>query len=201
MTTAAQQSILRYAHVVGDDRMFAPHVMVQLRGKGVRIVADLAALSDEAALDALIVDLTMITVDVPFRSVTDDQFRASLDGGLYVFVDAVQAVVRRMTAGGSIVIIVPKAYLGAWGGVHVAASAAACVAMARSMAIELAPRGIRVNCVATGRPGDAWDTAQARADVAATVAWLAVGDSGQITGETILADRGASLQMAQAIRR
>lgn len=190
-----------FALIVGRDRPFAHDVAVRLRADGATVVDAVAALPDGAALDMLVADLSRAAEPVRFRSVGEDDLRRLLDDQLYTFVEAVQASAPRMMRGGGIVAIVSNAYLGSWGGVHVAASAAACVAMARSMAIELAPRGIRVNCVATGSPGEAWDTPAARADIAATAAWLAGPQSGQVTGETILADRGASLRMAQAARR
>lgn len=201
MTYGSTSKGTRHAIVAGADRVFGSEVATRLRADRIIVTEDPASFPTEAVLDMLVVDLTMPSSDLPFRAVTEDDLRAVLDGQLYALVAAVQAAVPRMSAGGGIVLIVPRTYLGSWGGVHGAAAAAACVAMGRSMAIELAPRGIRVNSVATGRLGDTWEVPRARADIAATVAWLAGGDSGQVTGETILVDRGASLQMVQAVRR
>ena len=68
-------------------------------------------------------------------------------------------------------------------------------------ALELARQGIRVNTLAPDYVGEAWDSATARQDLAATVAWLGSPASGLMSGETILLNQGRSLQMALAARR
>lgn len=190
-----------HALVIGAARAFGAEIVGRLQADGLAVADDMMAVPADAPLTVLIINLTISPGDIRFGAVTESDFRAVLDSQLYTLVEAVQAAVPRLAAGSAIVLIVPKSYLGGWGGVHVAATAAACIAMARSMALELAPLGIRVNSVATGRPGESWDRAAARADIAATAAWLAGPGSGQVTGETILVDRGASLHMAQATRR
>lgn len=201
MTARPSTPTIRHALVIGADRAFGTDVVERLLTNGFAVITNLAALPDATPLDTLIVNLCGTTQETPFRSVTDEQFRSLLDDRLYLFVDSVQAAIPRMVEGGTIVQIAPKSFLGAWGGVHVAATAAACIAIARSMAIEFRPLDIRVNTVAVGYPDEQARDARERESIAATVAWLAGTDSDQVSGETILADRGASLQMAQAARR
>lgn len=125
-----------------------------------------------------------------------------------------QAVARRWIAQqrpGNIVNIVASVTRGLPGMAHSAAARAGVVAMSKTVAVEWAPYGIRINCVAPGccestgfnnytregaatfaesnplrRTGDEWDIAEA-------VVYLA-GPSGKfITGETLAVDGGQQL--------
>lgn len=185
------------ALVLGAERPFGAQIVERLRGAGF----DLAADGHEGPIDVLIVNVPVRPRDIRFRDVTDDDFRAALDDQLYQVVAAGQAAVARMTAGGSIVHVASRAHLGAWGGVQDMAAGAALVAMGRSMALELDARGIRVNTLEADFAGDAWETPEAQAEIAAAVAWLAGPDSAGLSGETILVNRGRSLRMAQAAKR
>ena len=92
------------------------------------------------------------------------------------------------------------------------ASKGAINSMVRSLALDLAPLGIRVNCCAPGYIyTERWDTldpekaARRRlncplrkeatgADIANVVAFLASGDSANMTGEIVTCDAGCSCQ-------
>ncbi len=93
------------------------------------------------------------------------------------------------------------------------ASKSALIGVARSLARELGPQGITVNCVApgltrtpaaeAGTPAQAFAEVRARqaiprdlvpADVAAAVAFLASDAAGAITGQTLNADGGLVLR-------
>jgi NAD(P)-dependent dehydrogenase (short-subunit alcohol dehydrogenase family) len=117
--------------------------------------------------------------------------------------------------GGSIVSILANyIWTGSPGTIHSGAAKAGVMSMTRTLAVEWAPHGIRVNAVAPGpieSPGAArqlWSTPEAvdritnivplrrwgtPAEVADAVAFLAAPQSGFITGEILTVDGGARL--------
>jgi len=137
------------------------------------------------------------------------------DGALMwrTHVDAAVRLVERllpaMPDGGRIVLIGSRVAGGAAGRAQYAASKAALVGLARSWAIELAPRGITVNVVAPGATDTAMLSDPARAgvtpklppigrfvrpeEVAALTAFLLSDMAASITGQQITICGGASL--------
>ena len=119
------------------------------------------------------------------------------------------ALVPRMPDGGRIVLIGSRTASGAAGRSQYAASKAALVAMARSWALELAPRGITANVVAPAATETPMLRDPARSDtpprlppigrfvrpeeVAATTAFLLGPEAGAITGQQIVICGGSSL--------
>lgn len=120
-----------------------------------------------------------------------------------------QALLPRMPAGGRIVLVGSRTAAGSPGRSQYAATKAALVAMARSWAAELAPRGITVNVVAPAATETPMLADPARAgvppklppigryirpdEVAGTVAFLLSADAGAITGQQIVVCGGSSL--------
>jgi len=88
----------------------------------------------------------------PLRLTSDDQYRAAMMAADSAFAILRAAAPRGVMAdGGSIVLMSSvAAHRGTPGMAAYSAGKAAIEAMARCAAIELAPRGIRVNCVAAG---------------------------------------------------
>lgn len=119
------------------------------------------------------------------------------------------AVAPGMAAGGRIVLLGSRVAAGAAGRSQYAATKAALVGLARSWAIELAPRGITVNVVAPGATETPMliDPERAQSpprrppigrfiqptEIAALVAFLLSPEAGAITGQQIVVCGGASL--------
>ena len=116
-----------------------------------------------------------------------------------------RAAVRHMSDGASIVNIASQtAFNGSSGFAHYTASKGAVVSMTRSLATELGPRGIRVNCVPPGiayTPGSealgSYDASRIPLgrvlevdDLAGTFCWLFSDDSAFVSGQTTLVNGG-----------
>lgn len=115
----------------------------------------------------------------PGIDLSPNGWRAVVDivlNGSYYCTRAVARQLREQGTGGSVLsVIATYAWHGHPGTVHSAAAKAGVLAMTRTLAVELAPHGIRLNCVAPGPTetegaGAAlWGTDEARAGVLATV--------------------------------
>jgi NAD(P)-dependent dehydrogenase (short-subunit alcohol dehydrogenase family) len=119
------------------------------------------------------------------------------------------ALAPRLTQGGRIVFIGSRTASGASGRGQYAATKAALVALARSWAIELAPRGVTVNVVAPAATETPMLKDPSRADVAPklppigryiraeevahAVAFLLSADAAAITGQQLVICGGSSL--------
>lgn len=189
---------IRTALVLGGHRAFGEQIVRALEAESYCVASSYAQVA--ASLDLLVVNSPVKPRQIRFRAMTDADFVEPLEQQLYEFVEAAQFALPRMSAGGSIVQISSSGHLGTWEGVDVAAAGAAAVAMVRSMALEFAERGIRVNTLAADYVGGRSDDPPMRDDLAATVVWLGSAASRLISGEAILLNRGGSLQMALSRR-
>jgi citronellol/citronellal dehydrogenase len=131
----------------------------------------------------------------------------NLNGTWYMMQAAAKAWVER-DASGAIVNIVADFWRGMPGIAHAAAARAGVAYLSKSVAVEWAPLGIRVNCIAPGvletsgfahyppeglktymeanpmkKPGDVWDVAEA-------AVYLAAPSAKFITGEVLTVDGG-----------
>jgi 3-oxoacyl-[acyl-carrier protein] reductase len=132
----------------------------------------------------------------------------NLNGPFYCTREAVRSMVRHGVKG-SIVNISSTSAISGEGALHYAASKAGLVGMVRSLAREVAPRGIRVNNVMPGPVNTPimagvskeWIDSMIAAvplgrmaepeDIARTVAFVASDDAAMITGADIVANGGS----------
>ena len=194
---------------------------------GERAYVTPANLSDRAAVDALLpaaeekmgsVDILVnnagITRDNLFMRMTDAQWQEVLDVNLTAAMRLSRGVMRGMMKARWGRIISVTSVVGATGNpgqANYAAAKAGLTGMSKSLAYEVASRGITVNCVApgfiatamtealndeqqqkimaqvpAGRMGDA-------AEIGATVAFLASPEAGYITGATLHVNGGMAM--------
>jgi NAD(P)-dependent dehydrogenase (short-subunit alcohol dehydrogenase family) len=103
------------------------------------------------ALDVLI-NNAGISIDQSIRKLTDDAWTRTVDVNLTGAVYCARAAARLMVPcrHGIILNIASRAWLGWFGQTAYAASKGGLVSVTRTLAIELARHGIRVNCIAPG---------------------------------------------------
>ena len=172
-----------------------------------RLVADVEGAFGR--IDILVNNAGDLIARSDLASITEDVFRQVMDVNVLSTFLCCQAVARGMTARGAGVIINMASLAahngGGAGAFAYAAAKAAIIAMSKGIARELAPKGVRVNCVSPGligetafhgrfTPKDAFSAAEktvplARAgrpdEVAKVIAFLAGDDSSYLVGETI----------------
>jgi 3-oxoacyl-[acyl-carrier protein] reductase len=197
--------------VTGLDRSPASIIDARFRG----IEADLTQTDDIAPTLADIPQVTALVHAAGFMRVGRlGEFEP--DGGAAMWrlhVDAAAALANvlapRLPDGGRIVLIGSRTANGAAGRSQYAATKAALVGMARSWAIELAPRRITVNVIAPATTDTPFLRDPSRtgtapllppmgrfveaSEVAALVAFLLSPEAGAITGQQIMICAGASL--------
>ena len=144
----------------------AAAVVDRLRACGVRGWAHAGDLADPAAVDALFeraaeefgqLDIFVGNAgiwppeDVPIATMTDEQWRRTIATNLDAIFYTTRSAARLMADDGRIVLVSSTAgQRGEAGHADYAASKGAVIALVKGVAIELARRGITVNCVAPG---------------------------------------------------
>jgi 3-oxoacyl-[acyl-carrier protein] reductase len=207
----------------GTRAQAAAEALVAAGGDAIALVADARDQeSASAAVDTavsrfqrveVLVNLAGLMRNAMMHKVTDEDFLAVLESqalGTLHFMQAVTPHLKRLGYG-RIVNISSIAARGTIGGVSYGAAKGAIEAMTRSAALELAPHGVTVNCVAPGLvnagmflttpeefrqqlveriPVGRMATAD---DVAAAVRFLASAEAGYITGQTLTVCGGLTL--------
>ncbi len=187
----------------------------ELRGRGAAAVAIHADLRDPRAARALVaeaaralhgldvlVNSAALFYRTPLASATAAQWDQLLDLNLRAAFFCAQAAAARMTRGGHVINVGDvMARLARPGWAAYTASKAGLEALTRTLATELRPRRIAVNCVAPGAvlkpdrlPAARWRAitrgrAGSAADVAAAVVFFATCPS-YITGQVLAVDGG-----------
>ncbi|MDQ3522065.1 MAG: SDR family oxidoreductase [Gemmatimonadota bacterium] len=90
-------------------------------------------------------------VDIPIAEMTESHWRRTLDANLTSVFHTVRLAARSLAEGGRIVLVSSTAgQRGEAFHADYAASKGAMISLTKGVAVELAPRGITVNCVAPG---------------------------------------------------
>lgn len=208
-----------------DDLAGAERVASEARASGARalvIQADVARVDQAQAMVARTVkelgglDVLVNNAGVyprsPFLDLSEREWDYVLDVNLKGSCFCAQAAARAMIAGGrrgSIINMSSSSVRGQPRGVHYTASKGGVITMTRTMALELAPHGIRVNALAPGttdtaqpRGGNTEDELAALAkviplgriaqpeDIASVAVFLASEESRHMTGQTLHVNGG-----------
>jgi NAD(P)-dependent dehydrogenase (short-subunit alcohol dehydrogenase family) len=195
------------ARLGGDDHVLAVTGDVSRPGDVDRLVG--ATVDRFGGVDVLVANAGIHRV-TPFTEIGDEEWSEMIATNLTGAFLVCRAIARDMIArdaGGSIVLTSSTNGLVAEPGMaHYNASKGALVMLARSMAVDLAPQGIRVNAVAPGtilteitRPmveaGFPWGEIPLGRigrpeEVAAAILFLASDDASYVTGEILVVDGG-----------
>ncbi len=201
-----------------------------MRAEGLEVIGVLGSMDSESAVEALVnqavesfggIDLVVSTLggapyQRSFDAISENELLDTMKINTWPGLALIRAALGRGLAerGGSVVSISsgsPHKTTSAM--VAYAASKAALNAMTRTIAADLAPRGVRVNAVSPGlvrttATRSAWEADGGRAagaalpigrmteadDIAAAVAFLLSDDARQITGVTVDVDGGNHLR-------
>lgn len=141
-------------------------VAAELRAAGTPVLAQALDVSDRAAFTALVdaaiarfgqidtlVNNAGITRDARLVKMTDEQFDAVIEVNLRAVFRCTQIVATHMIERGSGAILSASSVVGLYGNfgqTNYAATKAAVIAMTKTWARELGPKGVRANAVAPG---------------------------------------------------
>lgn len=192
----------------------------ELRAAGASVEAHALSITDRAAVARLIAGLPRLDVlvnnaaifwDGKFDTVTEDDFRKMYDVNVVGTFIMAQEAARVMKRGGRIVNIASRAYLAGYAHAPYITSKAGVVGLSRSMAIDLAPRGIFVNAIAPGlietdmfrsltpeRQAELIDKQPTKElgqpeDIANAIAFFADRRTRNLTGQLLTLDGGRSM--------
>jgi NAD(P)-dependent dehydrogenase (short-subunit alcohol dehydrogenase family) len=138
---------------------------------------------------SLLVTCPSLHYSAPFGQMDAERWDQLLQAHLGTTTNACAAVVPAMVAAGRGTVVTTSswlAYAGIAGESYVAAASGSILAFTKSFALEVAPKGVRVNCVAVGP----LDRGVTPADIAETVVFL-VDDGDFFVGQVLSAAGGA----------
>jgi len=178
-------------------------------------VADVTSAEDRARIVAaagpvdVLVNNAGITRDARIVKMTEEQFLAVIRVNLGAAYELTRALT--LNDGASVVSLASRAYLGNFGQFNYSASKGGLVGMTRALALELAPRGVRVNAIAPSLTASEMTRAMPEhvlekmiasiplgrqaepEEIAETIAALASPATAYVTGQVLVACGGRSL--------
>ena len=212
------------AVVTGAARGIGKAVADRLDGDGYDVlrvdlaegfIADVTSAEDRARIVAaagpvdVLVNNAGITRDARIVKMTEEQFLAVIRVNLGAAYELTRALI--LNDGASVVSLASRAYLGNFGQFNYSASKGGLVGMTRALALELAPRGIRVNAIAPSLTASEMTRAMPEKvldkmiasiplgrqaepeEIAETIAALASPATAYVTGQVLVACGGRSL--------
>jgi len=168
-----------------------------------------ARIAEAAGPVDVLVNNAGITKDAQIVKMTEEQFLAVIRVNL----EAAYELTRALTfaEGANVVSLASRAYLGNFGQFNYSASKGGLVGMTRALALELAPRGVRVNAIAPSLTASEMTRAMPEhvlekmiasiplgrqaepEEIAETIAALASPATAYVTGQVLVACGGRSL--------
>ena len=212
------------AVVTGAARGIGKAVADRLDGDGYDVlrvdlaegfIADVTSAEDRARIVAaagpvdVLVNNAGITRDARIVKMTEEQFLVVIRVNLGAAYELTRALT--LNDGASVVSLASRAYLGNFGQFNYSASKGGLVGMTRALALELAPRGVRVNAIAPSLTASEMTRAMPEKvldkmiasiplgrqaepeEIAETIAALASPATAYVTGQVLVACGGRSL--------
>lgn len=185
-----------------------------------RLAAECRRVVDEAAAAFGRIDILVnnsgVTRVAPITAMTEETYDEMFDLNMKGYFFCAQRAIEHFRTGGRGTIVNMSSvhgFGGKEGHVAYAGTKGAISAFTRALAMELAPEGIRVNCIGPGAievpryfdnpeyptlPGSTWSPlgrVGVPADIATTVAFLVSDSAGFITGQTLYVDGGLTSRL------
>jgi NAD(P)-dependent dehydrogenase (short-subunit alcohol dehydrogenase family) len=179
-----------------------------------------AALESAGRLDVVVVNHAAMSWATPFLEISDDAWATELEVNLTSFFVLAQRAARSMAQSGGGVILFTASVNALGAGREFApycVSKSGLVSLAQVMSVELAPHGIRVNCVSPGPadtqrsvdlvgeetmdrfrgsfPGVPLNRLASADDIAEAFLYLASDAASYVTGHNLIVDGGLTAQI------